>query len=383
MAANFNSIGRDRMCCERGPLHILMGRLSHQTSVVLSRVFVIVAKTLFLWVLTAPCWAGDNAEEGGSADASLEELLNIRLVSSGILGIHHTHPKGEWMISYRYMTMRMAGNRIGSDRVTDSEVLRDYMVAPTDMNMDMHMVGVMYAPTQDLTVMGMVPYLNSSMNHVTRMGDRFATESEGLGDVKFSALYTFYQAEDYRLHLDAGVSFPTGSIDEKGNTPAGANQRLPYPMQLGSGTYDPNIGITYLAERNNLSWGGRGGGVFRLGRNSRDYRLGNHYVLDAWAGYRWSRWLSSSVRTTSAFWGNIEGADPALNPRMVPTANPQLRGGKQLDLTLGQYFFVPEGKLFGSRLAVEVMLPLYQSLEGPQLATDWVLSLGWQYIWKF
>ena len=89
----------------------------------------------------------------------------------------HQHQKGEWMISYRYMGMAMDGNRDGSDRLSRSEVLLngtgDYRVAPTEMDMEMHMLGVMYAPSDKYTLMLMVPYLSSEMDHITAMGANF------------------------------------------------------------------------------------------------------------------------------------------------------------------------------------------------------------------
>ncbi|GAF93076.1 unnamed protein product, partial [marine sediment metagenome] len=51
----------------------------------------------------------------------------------GVMG-DHTHDAGEWMVSYRYMRMRMDGNRDNDDRVSATSVLRDYPVAPTRMD---------------------------------------------------------------------------------------------------------------------------------------------------------------------------------------------------------------------------------------------------------
>ena len=56
------------------------------------------------------------------------------------------------------------------------------MVAPLKMDMDMHMLGAMYAPSDNLTLNIMVPYVKNSMDHVTRMGVEFETVGEGLGD---------------------------------------------------------------------------------------------------------------------------------------------------------------------------------------------------------
>ena len=162
-------------------------------------------------------------------------------------------------------------------------------------------------------------------------------------------LYSVQNGENHQIHIESGVGLPTGSIDERADIPAGPNQRLPYPMQLGSGTYDPKLGLTYSHVRNDWYFGANTSGTWRLGRNDNNYRLGNQYVVDGWASYRFNPWLHSSARTVATFLGDIHGADPELNPMMVPTANPNLRGGKWVDILLGVNVFVPDGKLFGNR----------------------------------
>ncbi|MCE2421999.1 MAG: hypothetical protein J4G03_01570 [Gemmatimonadetes bacterium] len=37
-----------------------------------------------------------------------------------------------------------------------------------------------------------------------------------------------------------------------------------------------------------------------------------------------------------------------------------------------------DGALRGHRIAAEWHVPVYQNLNGPQLETDWVLTIGWQ-----
>jgi len=301
----------------------------------------------------------------------------------GVMG-DHTHNAGEFMFSYRYMYMDMNDNRIGTNKVSNQKVLEDFPVTPTDMSMQMHMFGLMYTPTDYITLMGMLPYVKKSMNHLSRTGVRFNTESEGIGDIKFTGLVKVYDSHRQRVHLNAGMSFPTGSIDEKDATPMGPNQQLPYPMQLGSGTFDLLPGITYLGQYCNLSWGSQVSGVIRLGENDRDYTLGNALDTTAWGAWDWYNWISTSARLDWQFWGNIDGADPALNPALVPTADPDLRGGNRLDLLFGLNFLVDRGPRFikGQRLAIEMGFPIYQDLDGPQLGTDFILTAGWQYAFK-
>ena len=309
--------------------------------------------------------------------------MQTDLQEISVLGTH-THLGGEWMIGYKTMPMRMSGNRDGTTRRSVEDVLGQYMVAPTSMRMEMHMVDVMYAPHDTLTLMAMLPYLKFSMDHRTRMGATFTTATEGLGDVKLEALYTAVgnvRRDRQRLIVHAGMTMPTGSIDERGTTPAGASQKLPYPMQLGSGTYDLHPGLSYLGESARWAWAADLRGIVRLGTNHHDYRLGNGWQVAVSANRRWTRWMSPLVRFEASGWGNIHGADAELNPRMVPTADPTLRGGSLAIVATGLEFYVFDGTLDQNRFAVEVGFPVHQSLRGPQLETDWTVRSGWS--WTF
>lgn len=290
----------------------------------------------------------------------------------------HVHSKGEWMLAYRYMFMSMDGNRDGTDDLSNDDVLEDFMVSPDDMTMQMHMLGAMYAPTNNLTLMAMVPFVVKEMDHVTRMGTEFTTNSSGIGDIKFSGLYQLFNKNRQTVHLNLGFSVPTGSIDERDDTPAGDDVILPYPMQIGSGTVDLRPGITYLGQTDDWSWGAQANTVLRLGENDRGYTVGNRYQLLGWVARRLNDTVSLSLKLDGETWDDYDGADSALNPNVIPTADPDLRGGTRLDLGLGVNVYLPENFLPGGRLAAEFELPIYQSLEGPQLETDWQLTVGVQ-----
>jgi len=299
----------------------------------------------------------------------------------GVMG-DHTHAQREYMVSYRYMFMKMDGNRTGTETVTTEDVLASYMVAPTGMDMQMHMFGFMYAPWNRATLAVMVPFQSNSMDHITRMSETFTTETSGVSDVKLLALVSLLRWDRQQLHLNAGVSIPTGSIEETGDTPNG-NVLLPYPMQLGSGTWDLPLALTYLGQAHRLSWGVQAGGVVRLGENDRSYTLGNRGYLTGWGAWMINDWFSASGRLDAMTWQNIEGADPDLNPMMVPTADPDLRGGDRVDALVGVNFYGRSGWINGHRLAIEFGVPVYQWLHGPQLETDWTIMAGWQYAGAF
>jgi hypothetical protein len=295
----------------------------------------------------------------------------------------HIHDKGEWMLSYRFMHMEMSENRKGSDSLIAAEVLSDFVVAPLNMDMDMHMFGAMHAPSDELTLMLMLPYVDLSMDHRTRMGGEFTTTSSGIGDVKVTALYKLFELAGHQLHLNFGLGFPSGNIDERGDTPLG-NVVLPYPMQIGSGSYDLISGLTYNSGQSNWSWGGQISGTFRLEKNDENYSLGDRFQLSAWMARRWNNNLSTSLRINGQAWGSIDGADSRIarfNPMgvpIVPTAQPHLRAGSRIDLLLGTNFIFQEGVLKDHRLALEAGFPVQQNLDGPQLETDWMITLGLQ-----
>lgn len=295
----------------------------------------------------------------------------------GVMG-DHMHHKGEWMLSYRFMFMDMDGNRDGDSRVSDSGVLSRFPVAPRSMTTQMHMFGVMWAPIDRVTLTAMLPLVVKEMDHITRSAVNFTTDTWGVGDFKLGAMTRLWENGTHHVHANFAVSFPTGSVDENGDTPAG-HVRLPYPMQLGSGTYDLLPGLTYTGKSEGFSWGAQAIGTIRTGRNDEDYRLGHGYEVNGWVARPWLEWLSTSLRLNWKQWGNISGADPRLNPRMVPTADPDLRAGRRLGIGVGLNFIVPRGFLVGNRFAVEATFPVYQSLDGPQLEQDWMVTAGWQY----
>lgn len=318
----------------------------------------------------------------------------------GIMG-DHLHGPGEIMLSYRYMRMQMEGSRIGTDQVADGEVVSpsgsDFIVTPTKMPMDMHMFGAMLGVTRGVTIMGMLPYVSSSMDHLTRAGATFTTESGSLGDFKLSGLFRMARWNRQFVMGQLGVSMPTGSTFQADTTPVSGSQaaQLPYPMQTGSGTWDVIASVTYQGQGDLLSWGGQVNGLIRTGTNDNGYRLGNRYGASAWGGVRLSRNFSASVRGQFRRVENIEGSDKFLTDPVtfmtpggpmqrpaalfVPTADPSLRAGSFGDLGAGVNFYLPSGPLHDLRLAVEGIKPVYQKLDGPQLEQDWILIIGAQY----
>ncbi len=311
-----------------------------------------------------------------------EDLWDHNRVDSsapiGIMG-EHTHHKGGGMLSYRYMRMDMRPNYIGESQLTPQQVLATgFKIAPLNMQTEMQMIGGMYAPSDELTLLFMVPRLDKSMQHLVANGTQFTTKSNGIGDFKFGGLLKFFDRNHQRAHLNLMLSAPTGSTTERGFVPpAGGVIRLPYPMQLGTGTWDISPGITYIGQTGDLSWGSQLLGTIRLGSNSQGYSFGNGLTLDTWIAYRLCDSMSTSFRVSGKSRGNIDGRD-ALIGGPVPTADPELRGGSSIDVFGGINYKFEQGILQGHQIAFEAGNRIYQNLDGPQLGTDWMFLIGWK-----
>jgi hypothetical protein len=316
---------------------------------------------------------------------SLKQLYNLNVVQLNVLG-GHTHCAGQIMLGYDYMHTHMGGYYEGTKQVSYAKVFsQGFSVVHTGMDMDMHMFDVMYAPSDQLTLMTMLPFMQMSMNHLTSSGTTFTQHTEGIGDVDLMALWTVYGdscAGGNRIVINAGVSLPTGAIDasdHKDGNPAEPLVQLEYLMQQGSGTYDLLPGVSYLGDSANWTWGAKTLETVRFGRNYHDYRLGNVYGGSAWAAYAFTDWFAPSLRVDGKVWNNITGADPALATNPTPEGRADLRAGARIDLLFGLNLYVPKGFLTGNRFYIEGGLPVYQDLTGPQLGTDWMIGAGWTY----
>ncbi len=318
------------------------------------------------------------AQEDDFTAMDLQELMSLEVVQLDALGIH-THLAGQWMVRHSYGRMQMDGNRIGRESMSVDAVLEDYMVAPLSMTGEMHHLEVMYALSNELTFMVMLPYHRREMTHRTRMGALFTTSSQGWGDLMVGAHWTVFGdvTRDARRVIFAGMlSLPTGSIGQTDETPAGPDQPLPYPMQFATGTIRVRPVIAYVQESGSLSWKVSTESTIGLSRNSRDYRTGNVIAFEAWGGWaptrRWS--LSGRIRGESR--GDVLGADAELNPAMVPTADPALLGGRAIEIGPGATYYWPTGTLKGLRLSADLAVPVFQSLDGPQLEREWRVRGG-------
>lgn len=353
-------------------------------------------------ILTLSLSAQANAKEllaMGNHDHHAHHDHSAPSAPIGIMG-DHAHAKGDWMVSYRFSRMHMEGNRTGTSSISPEEIATTIAnpnappatlrVVPTEMDMDMHMLGAMYGVTDNLTLTLMGMFMKNEMEHVTFAGmsgttrlGKFTTRSSGWGDTQIGALYKLYKTPKINLNASLNISIPTGSIKEEDDvlTPMNTTPtlRLPYAMQLGSGTWDAKPSITYSGNHDDWFWGAQYNATIRLeSENDQGYRLGNIHAINFWGGYKINNSWSVNALINGETQGKIKGQDTNI-AAPVQTANPDNYGGERLELGAGFTYSPQKPSLKGLEFGAQLRAPIYEDVHGVQLERDWRVSTALTY----
>ncbi|HQR52727.1 MAG TPA: transporter [Burkholderiales bacterium] len=336
------------------------------------------------------CLALGTAASPALADAEATLLDPASHAPAGVL-FDHMHKAGEFMVGYRFMYSRQAGDVLhGTSSVSDVALAAaGYSMKPTSMNMYMSMLDIMYAPTDWLSLMVMPQYvsMDMSMQALPTLPGSDAGEhgghggagshshsTDGFGDTLLSALVRLYDDPVNHAHVGITFSAPTGSVTQKG-----ADGRYThYMMQLGSGTWDFVPSLTYTGRADRFAWGAQLLGVIRLeGENEAGFRYGDVFQATGWGSYRLLDWLSGSLRMLYTSQGDIEGHYNGAHNHSSPPDLQANYGGNFLDIGFGLNSVVESGWLRGNRFSIEWLQPVYTDVNGYQLDRVGTLYANW------
>ncbi len=79
--------------------------------------------------------------------------------------------------------MYMKGALTGSEEISTETIFENYINSPEKMKMDMHIMSLMFAPSDEITLMLMANYTSKSMDIFTNTLEVFNTNSSGFGDI--------------------------------------------------------------------------------------------------------------------------------------------------------------------------------------------------------
>jgi len=316
-------------------------------------------------------------------------------------GIPETH---EFRFKFSAMTMGMDGlTRDGNSvsAVSQLSPTGKFMAVPTSMDMRMLNFTMGYSFSDRLFGGVMLMHKDSSMemkfnNNMQMMTGQsgFTMESSGVADTMLMGKYRLYADDPLIPSKQAsfffGLSLPTGSIDETNSTHPMAmrqNELLPYGMQLGSGTYDPTIGILYQGSASPYWWGVNAMYTARLHDNDRDYRLGDEARVDLYGMYQFRSNLLAQLQLNIEHKAKIDGQmDEVLSGATghmmknmpnstltTPLYDTNNYGGQKVLATVGLQWQPAALNI----IDINVGIPLHQNMNGLQLEEESRVMLTW------
>jgi hypothetical protein len=260
-------------------------------------------------------------------------------------------------------------------------------VTSLEMNMNMHMLDLMVAPTDWLTLMLMPQFMD--MNMMLRPlagidGGNTSHATGGIGDTGLYALFNVWQHNSQKLNLSLGLSAPTGDsairlrpvLHHQGSGTGGGY--IHYGMQIGSGTWDFKPALSYSGQYDDWSFGAQVTGTVRMAdANGSGFAFGDILQTSAWGGYALTNWLSASLRGVYTVQDKIQHS---FNPAIEVSGamdTPSSYGGRYWDVGFGLNAFAASGALKGNNLSFEWLQPVGDDVNGYQLQRTGALSATW------
>ncbi len=304
----------------------------------------------------------------------------------------------EFRLKIQPVFSEMPGLRKGTTNLDPSAILGMpamgyYMAAPEKMTMRMLNLALGYSLSERWFVGAMAMWMDMKMpmrfNRMMQMRTGragFTMQARGFADTMLMAKRLLYaddvQIPSEELSLFLGLSIPTGSITKRNTThpmPMRRKELLPYPMQLGSGTWDPSVGLLWQQARSPWWRGVDLRYTTRLGKNSQGWARGDVLNLDAYLMYQphyaFVLYGEANLRWEGKLRGEAEEArlgrsghatigDPR-SPYTTPLWDPRNYGRTTLAAALGVQW-QPKPLVI---VDLGVRAPVYERVRGVQMRT--------------
>jgi len=225
-----------------------------------------------------------------------------------------------------------------------------------------------YGVSGDLAVFGVLPYLDKELD-VATAGGRVTRDTSGFADARLFGRYTVFRDDapgrTFRIAQFLGVEVPTG--DDNDSDSLG---RLPAPLQLGSGSWDPFGGIVLTYQTLDFQIDAQAS--YKLNTKANNIEFGDEVRLDASLQYRvWPRELESGL--PGFFYAVLEG-------NFLYADNNEINGVNDPDSGGTSFFLSPGIQYVTKRWIVEgiVQLPVTQDLNGAALEDDFIVRAGFR-----
>ena len=321
--------------------------------------------------------------------------------AAGLFGVYAFPEKGQFVTGLVAQNHKFDGLVQGKDEVSAEKAVTTapnrflgkpmqpptLRVVPDSAEANDLMPFVNYAVSDKFALVGLAPLIKKETILETFQGGggtnslgTSSVSSQGLGDVKAGFIYKAYNDANrkHNVLIDAVISAPTGSIKEEDMNLTPMNTmvktRLPYGMQLGSGTWDALFGLAYWGKHKKIGWGAQYLATIPLeSENSEGWRYGDKHEGTAWVSYEWKPTFVSSARLRHETQGEIEGIDSKIfGPGLG--ANPDNYGGTRTEVLFGVNWMYKPAR----NLGLEIALPVAEDRNGIQASHQRSIMISWR-----
>jgi hypothetical protein len=226
-------------------------------------------------------------------------------------------------------------------------------------------LGVDYSPNADWGVNLQLPFINRSHTTIAP-GDTDISPShtQSIGDVRVIGRYQGF-TETKNVGVQFGVKLPTGNYKNTFSGGPQADTPLDRGLQPGTGTTDVLLGAYYFGTLNQ-DWDYFAQGLVQAALNSQDdYKPGASVNLNAGVRYLLNETFTPQIQINARAVRRDSGANADI-------AN---SGGSLVYLSPG----VTVNMTKNLNTFAFLQLPIYQNVNGFQLAPRWTASIGARY----
>ncbi len=277
------------------------------------------------------------------------------------------------MFGYKFGAMEMKSLKNGTNSINHSSIQSlGYSITPLKMSADMHMFSIAYAVNEKFSVMSMLPYIEKKMEMKMltggMAGNIHSVNSRGIGDLSIAGLFRLSNKSNFKLAL----SIPVAEFNEKDLNMSGVLKTLPYPVQLGSGTYDITLGYSFQEVFEDWSYGVQANVLKRVDYNSEGWKYGDKREISTWIARPISKSFSVSLGLDVEHQENISGRSANRN-NMIPTWSEYNHSHLRVSSNIGLNYKFPKYK---SRIGIQCGTPIYRDVNGPQMEPDFKCNFG-------
>ena len=309
---------------------------------------------------------------GKHGDAMKYMIRPDYVFPAGVKGCKNMMSK-KIMFGYKFGAMESKSLKDGTNNINHSSVQNlGYSMTPLKMNMDMHMFSAMYAVNEKISVMAMLPYIEKKMEMKMLTGGMagmtHSVNSRGIGDLSIAGVFKISNKSNFKLAL----SIPVAEFNEKDLNMSGVLKTLPYPLQLGSGTYDITLGYSFQEVFEDWSYGVQANVLKRIDYNSEGWKYGDKREISTWIARPISKSFSVSLGLDVEHQENISGRSANRN-NMIPTWSEYNQSHLRVSSNIGINYKFPKSK---SRIGIQCGTPIYRDVNGPQMEPDFKCNFG-------